>query len=364
MRLHIQDPTDPLAPFLHEKILEVCRGAIRGAGAFAFVTRDGVDLLLKDEIFMTFAVHGTFDLIIGIDEVTNVRALTVLQELSRDLPGLNVRVFCHNLGQPVFHPKFCWFRHKTKGFLVTGSGNLTGKGMRGNWEAFAIGQLDSGHADDLEAQWARWIEHHAGRLKPLDDPEVQARAALNILRRRVGGTEAGGEPPESEAAEDLPPEPTLVQKMLIAEIPAGGGRWNQANFDLHSFENFFGAHPGAVRRVVLQHVDSSGVLGPLEKRPSVSVRSRNFRFELEAASGLSYPTTGRPIAVFAQIAARTFRYRLLMPGDPQHAIVNAFLDKEWKGRSDRMRRIITTTEVIRKAWPDSPLWRVPLEVQD
>jgi hypothetical protein len=364
MRLYIQDPTDPLAPFLHERILELCNGAIRGAGAFAFVTSDGVDLLLKDDVFTTFATKGTFDLIVGVDEVTNVRALTALQELSRDLPGLNVKVFYHNLGRPVFHPKFCWFRHKTKGYLVAGSGNLTGKGMRGNWEAFTVGELDAKFADNLEAQWTRWVAHHAGRLRPLDDSEVLSRAALNILRRRVGGTEAGPEAPESEAAEDLPPEPILVQDVLVAEIPAGGGRWNQANFDLHSFQNFFGVQTGAVRRVVLQHVDSSGVLCALEKRPSVAVKSRNFRFELEAASGLPYPTTGRPIAVFVRIAARTFRYRLLMPGDPQHAIVSAFLDTVWDGRPDRMRRIITTTEVIRQAWPDSPLWRMPLEVQD
>ncbi len=364
MQLYIQDPTDPQAPFLHERILELCEGAIRGAGVFAFVTREGVDLLLRDKVFVVFATKGTFDLIVGIDEVTNIRALTALQEMSRDLPGLKVKVFYHTLSQSVFHPKFCWFRHKSKGFLVAGSGNLTARGMRGNWEAFTIGELGANSASDLEVQWTRWIEYHASRLRPLDDAEVLARAALNIRQRRVGIAEAASEKLEGEATGAETPEPVFLREILVAEIPRAASRWNQANFDLNSFRNFFGVQPGAVRRIVLQHVDLSGALGSLETRPSVSVRSRNFRFELEAAAGLSYPNRGRPIVVFVRIAPRTFRYRLLMPSDPDCAIVHAFLDAKWTGRADRMRRIITTTEEMRPIWPGSPLWKMPLEVQD
>jgi hypothetical protein len=40
---------DPQAPFLQERILQVCEGATRGAGAFAFVTSEGVDLLLPHQ---------------------------------------------------------------------------------------------------------------------------------------------------------------------------------------------------------------------------------------------------------------------------------------------------------------------------
>ena len=364
MQLYIQDPTDPQAPFLHERILELCEGAIRGVGVFAFVTREGVDLLLRDKIFTTFATKGTFDLIVGIDGVTNVRALTALQEMSRDLPGLKVKVFFHTLSQSVFHPKFCWFRHKSKGFLVVGSGNLTARGMRGNWEAFSVSELGANSVGGLEAQWTRWIEHHASRLRSLDDEGVLARAALNIRQRRVGVPEAASEKLEDETTGVETPEPIFLHEVLVAEIPRAASRWNQANFDLNSFRNFFGVQPGAVRRIVLQHVDSSGALGFLETRPSVSVRSRNFRFELEAAGGLPYPNKGRPIAVFVRIAQRTFRYRLLMPSDPDHVIISAFLDTKWTGRSNRMRRVIGTSEELRLIWPGSPLWKMPLEVQD
>lgn len=364
MRLYIQDPTDQEAPFLHERILEACEGATRGAGAFAFVTSEGVDLLLRDDIFRRFAARRTFDLIVGVDEVTNVRALTALQETSRELPGLTARVFYHDLPQAIFHPKVCWFRHRSRGFIFVGSGNLTARGLRGNWEAFAVDEIEANAADALEAQWARWVEIHATHLRPLDDEHVLARAALNVRRRRPGGRPPAPEEEEREVAEEPPVGPTLVHRVLVAEIPRASDRWNQANFDLNSFRTFFGAQPGRVQRIVLQHVDASGAPGPLETRPSVSVRSRNFRFELEAAAGLSYPRLGRPIAVFVEIGPRTFRYRLLMPSDPQHRIMNAFLDTISTGRSDRMRRVITTTDVVRQTWPDSSLWRLPLQVEE
>ena len=367
MRLYFQDPTDQEAPFLQERILELCEGATRGAGAFAFVTSEGVGLLLKDEVFKRFATTGTFYLIVGVDEVTNVRALTALQETSRELTGLTVKVFYHDdFPQALFHPKFCWFRHRRKAFLVVSSGNLTTKGLRGNWEAFAISELELTAADALETQWARWVEMHATHLRPLDDENVLARAALNVRRRRPGPPVPAVEEEEEggETAEEQPVEPTPLHRVLVAEIPRASYRWNQANFDLNSFRNFFGAEPGTVRRVVLQHVDASGMLGPLENRPSVSVRSRNFRFELDAAAGLRYPGEGRPIAVFVEIAPRTFRYRLLMPSDPQHRIMNVFLDTMWRGRTDRMRRVITTTDVIQREWPDSPIWRMPLEIEE
>lgn len=167
---------------------------------------------------------------------------------------------------------------------------------------------------------------------------------------------------EAEEAPVVGPSPS--GRVLIAEIPRAGGRWKQANFDLRTFRGFFGVRPDTVRRVVLQHVDESGELGALESRQSVSVRSQNYRFELAAAAGLQYPVAGCPIAVFVEIAPRTYRYRLLMPGDPRYRTADALLRREWKGRRDRMRRVISTTDLLWQAWPDSPLWRMPLEVDD
>ena len=49
--------------------------------------------------------------------------------------------------------------------------------------------------------------------------------------------------------------------VLIAEIPKSGDRWNQANFDLETFRNYFGAIPGHTQRIILTHIDSEGRVG-------------------------------------------------------------------------------------------------------
>ena len=104
-------------------------------------------------------------------------------------------------------------------------------------------------------------------------------------------------------------------------------------------------------------MNADGTAGEVESRPSVSVRSQNYRFELEAAAGLDYPERGRPVGVFVNVAPRTFRYRLLMPDDRSYTTVFNLLVSLYGGRADRMRRVRTNVGVLRRAWPDSPLLR-------
>ena len=67
---------------------------------------------------------------------------------------------------------------------------------------------------------------------------------------------------------------------------------------------------------MLKNVDKSGTLGKTEVRPSVSVSSQNYRFELDAAAGIDYPKDGkRPLGVFVKVSQRDFLYELVMPGD-------------------------------------------------
>jgi HKD family nuclease len=363
MALCIQDPESPIAPSLHESLLAACRGAIHGGGVFAFVTREGCELLLRDEVFSDLATTGTFNLIIGVDEVTNVRALETLREFGEELPGLTVRVFLHDLSGAIFHPKFCWFRHATGGILVTGSGNLTARGLRSNWEAFTVTRLNPREIDEIEQLWNNWTTIHNNFLRPLDDEEVLEQAARNIRRPARRGTRRTRTPRRRDVVVDQSVDsfepPHISADILIAEIPRASTRWNQANFDLDNFQNFFGMRIGNTQlRAILQHVDSNGTLGPLESRPGVSVRSRNFRLELQAAAGLEYPDENRPIGVFVRVASRTFRYRLLMPDDRDYGIVSEFLDNNWAGPSNRVRRVITTVNDLRQVWPTSPLWVV------
>ncbi len=44
-------------------------------------------------------------------------------------------------------------------------------------------------------------------------------------------------------------------EVLIAEIPRSGNRWKQANFDIDTFQNFFGATPGDnSQRILLRNI--------------------------------------------------------------------------------------------------------------
>jgi hypothetical protein len=184
---------------------------------------------------------------------------------------------------------------------------------------------------------------------------LQVRTAHRRRGRTRSQPNAASRSREPDSVESNRPSADLAA--LVAEIPRAAGRWNQANFDLSTYEGFFGARIGEQRTIQLQHVGTDGTLGPLERRPSVEVKSRNFRFELEAASGLPYPPQGRPIAIFVRQASGSFLYRLLLPADPQHASLVRFLDEKWTGRSDRMRRVQTTIRELREYWPESPMWQ-------
>lgn len=362
MSLYIQDPNDPKGTYLLEALLEGCDGAQAGGGAFAFVSTEGVKLFLEDEGFKTFAGKNSFDLILGVDGITNTSALKALEGAAAASSGLVPRVFL--LGKPgtIFHPKFCWFRKPKGGVLITGSGNLTRGGLRWNLEAFTWEILSSGDVKSIEKQWTEFRTRSATRLKTLDDPEVIKRAKANdIVQRAVGDVRKEVEP---EDVKDKDPEkaetqPNPADEVLIAEIPAAGDRWKQANFHKATFEKYFGATPGKQHRIFLYHVEDDGKLAPREVRPSVTVKSKNYRFELEAADDLPYPTAGRPIGIFIKMATRTFRYRLLMPNDPQYKTVESYLTKTVGTADQKMRETFLRVDGLRTVWPAAPFWKTP-----
>jgi hypothetical protein len=175
----------------------------------------------------------------------------------------------------------------------------------------------------------------------------KSRARILAGQAAESATEA-----EEPAVSTFPPDSAV----LVAEIPKSGDRWNQANFDVGTYENYFGARVGTQRRIILQHISDSGQLASLESRPSVEVASQNYRFELAAAAGIIYPSNGRPIGVFIRQHNGVFIYRLILPSDSSYAKVRLILDSEWTGRTDRMRRVVTTAARLATYWPDAPFW--------
>lgn len=351
MSLQFQDPDDNDAPTTLEALLEAAETATAGGGVFAFASRPGIVLLLGDEGFQKFLKKAPFELVVGVDSITNVAALQLLKEYAAAFPKLSVRAFHH--GRPVtFHPKFTWFTDGAHGKLIIGSGNLTPGGLAGNWEAFTTVELAGKGVADLTKQWNDWKALHAAELKAVDDAAVLERAAKN-KPKVIQVPDADEEPlatvpgPKAGAAG--------ASEVLVAEIPKAKDRWKQANFDLDNFRNFFHLEPGKTRRVLLWHVDPAGKIGALERRPSVAVKSQNYRIELAAAGALPYPANGPPVAVFVRTGTRKFRYRLVMPTDPAYPKIDQILAKRWKGPPQRMRRVRLSLNDLRAEWPGSPL---------
>lgn len=179
MKFQIQDPTYGYTKPLRETILNSCSGMKAGAGAYAFATSEGVNFLLGDERFRNFISDGSFFLVVGTDDITNVRALRTLKDFENEFSGnLKVRVYIHDAIGSIFHPKYSWFQsHSSGGKLIIGSGNMTKRGMKNNREAYALIDLDEGQLEEVKREWNRWVMHSGQYLYPLDK-------AIRIMSQR------------------------------------------------------------------------------------------------------------------------------------------------------------------------------------
>ncbi|MEN5424183.1 phospholipase D family protein [Comamonas aquatica] len=380
MPLHIQDPANPNSEYLVDTLLDACIGARAGGGAFAFLSAGGVQLLLKDNLFTDFLGRGRFELLFGVDAITDTAAIRSLVQVRHEYPNFDARAFLPTHAKSIFHPKVAWFDQGNGGFLITGSGNLTAGGLRWNIEAYAVERLDAPAMARLREQWDDYLMLMSECQFDPQDTRVVALLERNAARRRemqdagiVDPSEAGDEVTRMSPAvvvknssdtfieqvdqpADEVPQISSETQILVAEIPRASNRWGQANFDQATFFDFFGASNRVQRRVYFFHLRDDNTLGVQEVRPAVAVLSHNYRFELDAASGLAYPDDGRPLGVFAKVGARTFIYMLLMPGSAGHAAMARLLDKTATAPPGRMRRIVYRAVDVKGAWPTAPFW--------
>ena len=372
---NLQDSSFSESYSLHEAILSASNNAKSGGGAYAFASRTGVNLCFEDEALSYFTAEGNFKLIIGIDHITNSQTLTALEKIAHGNAKFVVQAYLNTESSTIFHPKFMWFKNQDGGTLIVGSGNLTLNGLRHNCEAFVTLELDEAEMLRFLNKWHLWLREVDSKLLPLNATEVieQAKRNHQASEGKHPETSTVGQPGFEGRIEqgmasteknitDTPTEewtPADNQLVLAAEIPKASNRWNQANFDKDSFENYFGATIGDDSiRVLFRHITEDGTLGEIESRPSVSVKSQNYRFELGAAAGLAYPPVedGRPIAVFVKLNTRTFLYTLCMPGTSCYDELKKFCISQYKGRSEHVMRVKTTVSVIKSAIPQLPLW--------
>jgi HKD family nuclease len=358
--LYIQDSSFSQSYSLHEALIRSCSNSVSGYGAYAFASASGVELLFTDSEFESLLDRGTYSVIIGIDEITNTSCIEKLNELKEKHSSLNVKAFLHNQRGSLFHPKISYFRNLSgDGALIVGSGNLTIGGLRANREAFSAITLSKEELDKIDSYWQSWLTESNHLLKDTGDPDVLRKVEENRLKSArnnnpptatIIGEDVQGEP-DSESSDEQPVgegwEFYRHNNVLLAEIPKSGDRWKQANFDVTTFKDFFGATPGDnSQRILLRNINYDMSLGGIEVRPSVSVKSQNYRFELDAATGLPYPAVGKPIGVFIQLTTRMFLYHLFMPGENNHAELADWMSSHWHGRADRMKRLTTTVSEL------------------
>jgi hypothetical protein len=348
--LHLQDPTKAGRTLL-DALVDAGDRAERGGGIFAFASARGVAMLLDDPVLGKLTRTGEFELVVGTDAITDERALAALQDrMTTSHPGLRARVLVHDLSI-LFHPKLCWFARGEQLTLLVGSGNLTPGGLATNLEAFTVAELDVPEAAEAEAQIAEWLQRWNTKLLPPNAPQSLARAQQNSGAERSLRT-----PMPSEDEESEPPHVDDAGDVLVAEIPRNASGRTQVDIGQAHFTDFFGGEPRREKRILVQHVGAGGIVDDLEPpRALFRTQSDNYRFEAGAGRGREYPRQGRPIGVFVHSPDGIFRYRLLWPGEPAHAEVEAFLTAEKGPAGAAMRRVPTKLAHLRSAWPDSSL---------
>lgn len=417
MTLMIQDPAFSNSMKLGEALIDASKIGIGGAGAFAFVEENGINLFLEDPAFIAYISKYKFQLIIGTDSITDPKAVKKLRDYCQKHKNLNVYAYIHDSRKYLFHPKICWFKTKNGGISIIGSGNLTERGLFHNIEMYSVNELTNQELSDVESRWNDWIDESisSNYLFDIDDPIVDHAVNLSATRggkalvtrtnnstqlpkvltdlyshqpkitsirksKKVSANKSSQVPKKSseiisqQVPHALPVKINQIQnsvwqindsdRILVAEVPKSGTRWKQVNFDKDSFQNFFGAVPNGMAGtylILLKEVDNQGNLASTESRPSVSVASHNFRFEVNAATGLPYPNGNkRPLLIFTEVSTRSFLYELIMPGDSRYTEVAKFVSnwKKTNNQNKAVTRIITDVKDIKPCTPNLGLWKV------
>ena len=337
-------------------------------GAYAFVTKGGFDVMFGD-ITQKGQIKN-IDLVIGMDGVTNTTCIEHLKQVDQYV--FDIKAYIPSSSATIFHPKFCILANEdhSNGWLIIGSGNLTVRGIRQNQEAYTAIELFSEDVADVIQTWKNWLSVTHQNIKRLDDEVVTLKAKKNsnmfrssVRRKDIREhyfnkkSQRNGERDKKKESLSIREKLHVAERtdldgwffninseVLIAEIPKASSRWNQANFDKPTYLHYFaGSLETSKKQVILRHVDpESGIIGDIEHRPCVAVKSHNYRVELTAAAGLEYPKEVTPIAVFINVGKRTFIYSLFMPENNYYSILRRWVDDNWihKGRrADRKCRL-------------------------
>lgn len=203
--------------------------------AMAFARRSGVRYL--SEAIREFSRNGRVQVVVGVKSLpTTTEALKEL--MAAVAKNGEVRVFHHQQG-PTFHPKMYLFKAPGKAFAIVGSGNLTGGGLFGNYEAFLSIKLDCTRQADkkllesMEEALDRWSKpSEVSRL--LDTALLEKLVASGyVVPEKVANKEARKDFSKRPVTERLfgkipvprPPRPVRIPKVskVNEKSPVWGG---------------------------------------------------------------------------------------------------------------------------------------------
>lgn len=310
--------------------------------------------------------------------------------------NIDARIY-HTSSRNIFHPKVYLFENRDIFTLIVGSNNLTLPGLARNIECSLLikdtvdpssvhkdfyrywkGILD-GTETNLYSVTQELIDELFSRKYILSDSEraerydngnddlmsttekkiIFKRAAIQPLPHgfrpgprqvKVKNRNKTNKTQQASAEEAL----YVGEEVLIAEI-GGGPRWKQVNFPVTIFEDFFGAERGNNNyNIQLMNIAKDGTLGDVEIRQAVSVKSRNYRFEIKCAETEgTYPGENkRPIGLFVKLDNGEFLYQVLLHGDKGYKNIKKYLYKESKNAPRELKRAIVHVEAIHAIYPE------------
>lgn len=307
----------------------------------------------------------------------------------------------HTDDSNIFHPKIYLFENEDIFSLIVGSNNLTVPGLVQNIEcSLLIKDINSNPVLGTFYQyWKNIVDGTEVNLYPItrdlidklyedkvitleseryekydngeDKNEIQDGRQRNILFKKAGiqrlpegfvpkrrkrkvivRTTAEESGKEINTGTELRP---IDEQVLIAEI-GKGERWKQVNFPVKIFQEFFGAIRGDnTYSINLINIREDGSLGEVETRQAVTVKSNNFRFEINCKETAgNYPGGDeKPIGIFVKLDSSEFVYQVLMPGNDTYKKIRDYLYIEARPkRTNELKRVIVDVEAIHALYPD------------
>ena len=347
----------------------------------AFASYGGITALTP-HILRAKANNVKIKIILGVDQkCTSKEALEEVLSW-----GVDSYIY-YTLNTNIFHPKVYLFENSDYYTLIVGSSNLTEGGLVRNVECSLLVQDMQGTSvhSAFYAYWKGILDSTEENLYPItqelidqlyeekiipsDSERAMASASMfksssvqrnpegfvpKRLKRKIKTKKIAVLDDATKSSEVIEAPMEIGEEVLIAEI-GGGPRWKQVNFPIAIFEDFFGAERGNNDYwISIMNIGQDGSLGDVEKRQAVSVKSRNYRFEIhcEETKG-EYPGDDvRPIVIFVKLDSNEFLYHVLLAKHDAYEKIKKYLYRETKNKARELKRAIVHVEAIHALYPE------------